>query len=134
MEHTVQREAGCSCRIGALDNPVLGGYVGCPIHDPNKRIFNDLSIFRDVHPLKDEITQAVIDDLKARSDKGVKKYNTTLHDNNKDDFMNHLYEELLDAAQYCKKELSFTKEIQKIIKETPDDSVLGEKIRKIYGK
>lgn len=81
----------------------------------------------------DSITVQVMEDLKLRADRGLKKYNTTLEKNNKDDFMNHLYEELLDAAQYCKKELSFTTEIQKIIQETPNDQELGEKIRQIYG-
>jgi hypothetical protein len=83
---------------------------------------------------KDAITVSVMEDLKSRADRGLKKYNTTLEQNNKDDFMNHLYEELLDAAQYCKKELSFTKEIQKIIANTPNNQELGEAIRLIYGK
>jgi len=81
---------------------------------------------------QDAITNAVIEDLVRRSEIGVKKYNTTLGQNNKDDFMNHLYEELLDAAQYCKKELSFTKEIQKIIDNTPNNQELGAKIRELY--
>ena len=80
------------------------------------------------------ITVSVMEDLKLRADRGIKKYNTTLQQNNKDDFMNHLYEELLDAAQYCKKELSFTKEIQKIIDSNPNDQKLGEIIRSTYGK
>lgn len=83
---------------------------------------------------KDIITCSVMADLKSRADRGIKKYGTTLEENNKDDFMNHLYEELLDAAQYCKKELSFTKEIQKIIESNPNDQELGKIIRKIYNK
>ena len=52
---------------------------------------------------KDNITNQVIEDLKSRAERGYKKYNTTLGENNKDNYMNHLYEELLDAAQYVKK-------------------------------
>ena len=84
--------------------------------------------------IKDEITKAVIMDLAARAQRGYKKYNTTLGENNKDDYMNHLYEELLDAAQYIKKEMSVIPEIQKLIKQYPNDADLGEQIRLIYGK
>ena len=86
------------------------------------------------HLPKDSITCAVMEDLKHRADRGLQKYNTTLGENNKDDFMNHLYEELLDAAQYIKKEQSFTPTIQKLIFETPNNQELGALIRKIYGK
>jgi hypothetical protein len=84
--------------------------------------------------VKDEITKAVIMDLISRAKRGYKKYNTTLGENNKDDYMNHLYEELLDAAQYIKKEMSVIPEIQKLIKQYPNDADLGEQIRLIYGK
>jgi len=83
---------------------------------------------------KDNITNQVIEDLKSRAERGYKKYNTTLGENNKDDYMNHLYEELLDAAQYIKKEQSIIPDIQKLIHDTPNDMELGEKIRNIYGK
>jgi hypothetical protein len=82
---------------------------------------------------KDTITTSVMEDLKLRADRGLQKYNTTLGENNKDDFMNHLYEELLDAAQYIKKEQSFIPTMQKLIFETPNDQELGAKIREIYG-
>lgn len=80
----------------------------------------------------DKVTEAVINDLKSRSERGIKKYNTTLDQNSKDDFMNHLYEELLDAAQYIKKENSIIPEIQDIIKQYPNDTELGRVIRKKY--
>ena len=83
---------------------------------------------------KDNITNQVIEDLKARAERGYKKYNTTLGENNKDNYMNHLYEELLDAAQYIKKEQSIIPEIQELIYNTPNDMELGKKIREIYGK
>jgi hypothetical protein len=83
---------------------------------------------------QDTVTNSVIEDLVSRSEIGVKKYNTTLGQNNKDDFMNHLYEELLDAAQYIKKEQSFIPTIQKLISETPNDRELGDIIRRLYGQ
>lgn len=84
--------------------------------------------------VKDKVTKAVIQDLVSRAQRGYKKYNTTLGENNKDDYMNHLYEELLDAAQYIKKEMSVIPEIQKLIEQYSDNNDLGEQIRLIYGK
>lgn len=84
--------------------------------------------------MKDKITEAVIEDLKSRSERGIKKYNTTLDQNNKDNYMNHLYEELLDAAQYAKKEMSVIPEIQELIQKYPNNSDLGEAIRNKYKK
>ena len=83
---------------------------------------------------KDNITNQVIEDLKSRAERGYKKYNTTLGENNKDDYMNHLYEELLDAAQYIKKEQSIIPDIQNLIEQYPNNMQLGEVIRKQYGK
>jgi hypothetical protein len=80
----------------------------------------------------DKITEAVIEDLRSRSKRGIKKYNTTLDQNNKDDYMNHLYEELLDAAQYVKKEMSIIPEIQSLIKQYPNNQDLGKAIRDLY--
>ena len=84
--------------------------------------------------MKDKITEAVINDLKSRSERGIQKYNTTLDQNNKDDYMNHLYEELLDAAQYVKKEMSIIPELQTMIDRYPNNAELGEEIRKKYKK
>jgi len=80
----------------------------------------------------DKVTEAVIEDLRLRSERGIKKYNTTLDQNNKDDYMNHLYEELLDAAQYIKKEMSIIPEIQSLIKQYPNNQDLGKAIRDLY--
>ena len=80
----------------------------------------------------DKITEAVIEDLRSRSERGIRKYNTTLDQNNKDDYMNHLYEELLDAAQYVKKEMSIIPEIQSLIKQYPNNQDLGKIIRDLY--
>ena len=81
---------------------------------------------------EDQITELVIDDLRQRSKVGIKKYNTTLHKNNKDDYMNHAYQEALDLAQYLKKEMSFVPMIQKMIKDHPNDNELGSIIRNTF--
>ena len=49
---------------------------------------------------EDPIVNQVIDKFKERSEKGIQTYGTTLHDNNTDDFLNHLQEELMDAVLY----------------------------------
>ena len=41
--------------------------------------------------------------FKDRSKLGIKKYGTTLQDNDKDDFLQHLKEELMDAVLYIEK-------------------------------
>ena len=51
----------------------------------------------------DEIVLKVILQLQERSQKWIKKYWTTLKDNNKDDFLQHLKEELMDAVLYIEK-------------------------------
>lgn len=83
---------------------------------------------------KDGITWAVIKDLLQRAERGVNKYNTTLEENNHDDFLVHLYEELLDAAQYVKKEITVRENIQQLIAKCPNDTELGNRIRKTYKK
>ena len=53
--------------------------------------------------MKDEIVKKVIDKYIERSEKGTKKYGTTLEKNNTDDFLTHLQEELMDAVLYLEK-------------------------------
>jgi hypothetical protein len=53
--------------------------------------------------MKDTIVLKVIEQFKDRSELGIKKYNTTLQDNNTDDFLQHLKEELMDAVLYIEK-------------------------------
>jgi len=84
--------------------------------------------------MKDLITQAVIEDLKSRSERGIKKYNTTLDQNNKDNYMQHAYEEALDLAQYLKKEMSIIPDIRQMMADYPNDLELGKMIRQRYSK
>ena len=87
-----------------------------------------------IHKPKDKITTLVMEDLKARADKGFKKYNTTLQDNNHQNMLQHAYEEALDLAQYLKKEIITLNVIQSLVNKYPNDSQLGEAIREIYGQ
>jgi hypothetical protein len=87
----------------------------------------------DYIPVKDEITKAVITDLISRAQRGVKKYNTTLGENDHQNMLQHAYEEALDMAQYLKKEITTLNTIQDLTKQHPNDTELGMKIRKIYG-
>jgi hypothetical protein len=52
---------------------------------------------------KDPIVEQVKEMFDKRSEVGIKKYGTTLHDNNTDDFFNHLQEELMDGILYLTK-------------------------------
>lgn len=53
--------------------------------------------------VKDEIVSQVIAKFVTRSEVGIKKYNTTLEDNNADDFLNHAIEEAMDLILYLTK-------------------------------
>lgn len=63
--------------------------------------------------MTDKIVQQVIDKFNQRSEVGIKKYGTTLEQNNNDDFLNHLQEELMDAILYIEKLKSITFEKHK---------------------
>lgn len=51
----------------------------------------------------DLIVQSVISKLNSRSLIGIKKYGTSLFENNTDDFLTHLQEELMDSILYIEK-------------------------------
>ena len=84
-------------------------------------------------PIKDTVVEAVREDLLSRSERGILKYNTTLKFNDKDNYLNHLYEEILDSANYCKKLIMQKEDITDLVKQYPNDQKLGAKIRSIYG-
>ena len=52
---------------------------------------------------EDPIVQQVVDSFQQRSKVGIEKYGTTLHENNTDDFLEHLQQELMDATLYIQK-------------------------------
>ena len=55
---------------------------------------------------KDPIVDSIIEQFSKRSEVGIKKYGTTLEENNNDDFLQHLKEELMDAVLYIEKSQS----------------------------
>lgn len=52
---------------------------------------------------KDPIVEKLKSEFDKRSILGIKKYGTTLKDNNTDDFLQHLKEELMDGLLYIQK-------------------------------
>jgi hypothetical protein len=64
--------------------------------------FEEFQLIKDNHKT-DPIVKSVIKQLKQRSKVGIKKYGTTLKDNNTDDFLQHLKEELMDGILYIQK-------------------------------
>jgi hypothetical protein len=81
--------------------------------------------------MRDEIVEQVVDKYQLRSQVGITKYGTTLETNNKDNYLKHLQEELMDATLYIQKLIDQNKEITEIIRSTPNNSQLGAKIRKL---
>lgn len=84
--------------------------------------------------VKDEVTRSVIMDLASRAERGLKKYNTTLEENNHQNMLQHAYEEALDMAQYLKKEVTTLNTVQDLTKQYPNDTELGKAIRAKYGQ
>ena len=66
--------------------------------------------------MKDKIVEDLIKKFNDRSELGIKKYGTTLEQNNTDDFLKHLQEELMDATLYIEK-LKSQKDSMEIIKD-----------------
>lgn len=58
--------------------------------------------------IKDQIVEAVREDLLRRSQVGIKKYGVTLnrHDLGLRDWLQHAYEECLDQANYLKRAIT----------------------------
>lgn len=83
--------------------------------------------------MKDIIVLNTIEKMKSRSEIGMAKYNTTLKENNKDNYLIHLQEELMDAILYIEKLKDQQEEINTIVSNIPNDTELGNKIRKVYG-
>lgn len=79
----------------------------------------------------DRIVVEVVDKFQQRSEVGIRKYNTTLEENNRDNFFVHLQEELMDATLYLQKLLSLNIELTKLVNDTPNDAELGQKIRRL---
>lgn len=79
--------------------------------------------------MRDQIVEDVVDKYLERSQVGITKYGTTLENNNKDNYLVHLQEELMDATLYLQKLLSQEQEITRLVKNHPNDCELGMLIR-----
>lgn len=81
---------------------------------------------------EDKVIENVRHKLLTRSTVGIKKYNTTLTQNNKDNYLNHLQQEMMDASNYIEKLLMQKDDITQLVKDIPNDQLLGETIRQKY--
>lgn len=79
--------------------------------------------------MRDQIVEDVVDKYLERSQIGITKYGTTLETNNKDNYLKHLQEELMDATLYLQKLIAQNKEITSLVSNHPNDAELGYKIR-----
>jgi hypothetical protein len=81
--------------------------------------------------MKDVIVDQVINKYHMRSDVGIAKYDTTLETNNKDNYLKHLQEELMDATLYIQKLMDQNREITELVKSIPNNEELGANIRRM---
>ena len=81
--------------------------------------------------IEDSIVLQVAEKYAHRSEVGFIKYGTTLQNNNKDNYLKHLQEELMDATLYLEKLMTLDKEITKLVKDHSNDAELGMKIRNL---
>lgn len=79
----------------------------------------------------DSIVDQVVAKFQQRSTVGIQKYNTTLQENNKDNYLVHLQQELQDATLYIEKLLTQNAEITNLVNTSIDDADLGMKIRNL---
>lgn len=81
--------------------------------------------------MKDKIVEQVVAKYTQRSEVGYQKYGTTLQENNKDSYLKHLQEELMDATLYIEKLLSLEEEMRTLCRKHSDNLELGIAIRKL---
>lgn len=80
--------------------------------------------------MRDKIVDDVINKYYERSQVGIIKYGTTLEGNNKDNYLLHLQQELMDASLYLEKLMDLKQELITLVKLYPNDQELGEAIRR----
>jgi hypothetical protein len=81
--------------------------------------------------MRDQVVDNVIDKFYERSQVGITKYGTTLYTNNKDNYLKHLQEELMDATLYLQKLMDLKEELTIMVKMYGNDADLGREIRKL---
>jgi hypothetical protein len=73
----------------------------------------------------------VINKYSDRSNRGYEKYGTTLEENNRDVYLKHLQEELMDATLYLEKLITLEQEMRILCYKHIDNKELGEAVRKL---
>jgi hypothetical protein len=81
--------------------------------------------------MRDLVVDNVIDKYYERSQVGITKYGTTLYNNNKDNYLLHLQQELMDATLYLQKLMDLNQEITIMVKMYGNDEELGAAVRKL---
>ena len=81
--------------------------------------------------VEDKIVMNVLAKYAMRSKVGQDKYGTTLQTNNKDNYLKHLQEELMDATLYLEKLMFQNQEITNLVRDHSNDAELGMKIRNL---
>ena len=81
--------------------------------------------------MRDKIVENVVNKYLDRSQVGITKYGTTLENNNKDNYLKHLQEELMDATLYLEKLMYLNQEITNLVRDHSNDAELGMKIRNL---
>jgi hypothetical protein len=81
--------------------------------------------------MRDQVVDNVIDKYYERSQVGITKYGTTLYNNNKDNYLLHLQQELMDATLYLQKLMDLNEEITIMVKMYGNDTELGAAIRRL---
>lgn len=79
--------------------------------------------------MRDKIVEQVLAKYQERSDRGFLKYGTTLQENNKDSYLKHLQEELMDATLYLEKLITLEREVRDLVRKHQTNNELGEAIR-----
>lgn len=79
--------------------------------------------------MRDKIVEKVLAKYQERSDRGFQKYGTTLQENNKDSYLKHLQEELMDATLYLEKLITLEREVRDLVRKHQTNNELGEAIR-----
>jgi hypothetical protein len=79
--------------------------------------------------MRDKIVDDVIDKYYERSQMGITKYGTTLYKNDRDNYLLHLQEELMDATLYIQKLIDIKEELIALVNTFDKDEDLGAAIR-----
>jgi hypothetical protein len=77
----------------------------------------------------DQVVENVVNKYYQRSEIGAKKYGTTLYENDKDNYLKHLQEELMDATLYLQKLMDMKEELTILVNTFGNDADLGAAIR-----